>query len=720
MNLTKAMSQQKTAVLEVERARVRVRRPKALLLSGLRIQVLSDEPVLRLSGKTIAAAAEVLTPRQLINRFFSIPSLKSLRFNWRKGEARLEFAAQFSSVAELLADLASAMFGRPPEALSLLHEEVVLRSKGSSTYEIDRLGPGLTLWRVDMLSTRVYKLTHPLLRADFVRKEVLSELATIPDIVHPSLSVLLSGGNSLLVFVRPDQIDPTVFQRVLDPVLIRCRSVGTPSRLSKLSGLIVNTNLAVAPLADFLFPQLGLVNLALLAIISLKPIPRALLSLRQGKFTVELVGLAGAVLTAITYQFLPAAVMFWFMRFWPRRVIQHYELHHRKFLARYRLLPARVWVERDGASTEPRIEELSASSVVALTAGDIVPGDGMILSGAARIDERLLTGASRNVSKIEGSPIYAASRIDNGAVRIKINSLGSDTVVERIAHWHREALQQQSYQHRAADLADRTTLPILLLGAAVLVQGGSHMAEAAVQPDYKIGPEISEKISRLAMVIRAANNGIVIAGNSPLEKFLKCDSIVFDDSVKWQVPETGHQTFSRAAQAQGFAEVLFFARGSESHAANLASRLGLDLFRGSGSEESKRAYIEERQKQGHSVIYVGDCGTESAAAKQADVAISVLDLSHNQQMNNFSIALLVPELVKILQLRTIVVGAVNEFKLGSGLSLAPNLAAVFGALSLGSPTSIAVLLTNLGMLASYIRSGFILHQAEREYLTGAK
>jgi cation transport ATPase len=222
------------------------------------------------------------------------------------------------------------------------------------------------------------------------------------------------------------------------------------------------------------------------------------------------------------------------------------------------------------------------------------------------------------------------------------------------------------------------------------------------------------------MVIRAANNGIVIAGNSPLEKFLKCDSIVFDDSVKWQVPETGHQTFSRAAQAQGFAEVLFFARGSESHAANLASRLGLDLFRGSGSEESKRAYIEERQKQGHSVIYVGDCGTESAAAKQADVAILVLDLSHNQQMNNFSIALLVPELVKILQLRTIVVGAVNEFKLGSGLSLAPNLAAVFGALSLGSPTSIAVLLTNLGMLASYIRSGFILHQAEREYLTGAK
>jgi hypothetical protein len=608
-----------------------------------------------------------------------------LRINWRKGYVRLEFAAQLSSVAELLADLASAMSGHPPEALSLLHEEVVLQSKGSSTFEIYRLGAGLTLWRADMLSTRAYRLSHPLLRADFIRKEVLNELATIPDVVHQSLSALPSGGNSVLVFVRPDRIDPNVFQRVLDPVLVRCLSAGTPRRLPNLSGLIVNTNLAVAPLADFLFPQLGLVNLALMVIISLKPVPRALRSLRQGKFSVELIGLGGAVLTAVTYQFLPAAVMFWFMRFWPQKVIKHYELHQRKFLARYRLLPGRVWIERNGVSAETRIEDLSESSVVALTAGDIVPGDGVILSGAARTNERLLTGASGNVPKIEGSPIYAASRIEDGAVRIKINSLGSNTLVEQIALWHREALRQQGNQQRAADLADRTTLPILLLGAAVLVQGGPHMAEAAVQPDYKIGPKISGKISRLAMVIRAANKGIVLGENAPLEKLLKCDSI-------------------------------FFAGGSDKHAAKLASPLGFDSFRGSDSKESKRTYIKERQKQGHSVIYVGDCDAESAVAGQADVAISVLDLSRHKQINNFSVALLLPDVEKILQLRAIVAGAVNEFRLGSGLTLAPNLAAVYGALALGSPTSIAVLSTNLGMLASYLRSGLTLHQAEREYL----
>jgi hypothetical protein len=686
---------------------------RQVLLPGLRIQILSNEPVLLLSGTTIAAAAQPPTRRQLINRFFSIPSLKSLRLNWRKAEVRLEFAQHLNPAADVLAALASAMRERIPAPLPLLHEEVILRNKGSAAFEIHRLGSRLTLWRVDVRSTRVYRLTHPLLRSDFVRKEVLNELGTLPDVVHQSFSVLLSGGDSLLVFVRPHRIDPTVFQDVLDPILTRCLSAGATHHAPKLPGLMVNTNLALAPVADFLFPPLGMVNLALTALISLKYIPRALFSLRKGKFTVELLYLASAVFTGLTFEFLPAAVMYWFMRFWPRRSGQLYELHHSKFLARYRRRPRRVWVERDGASVETRVEELSNSSVVTLTAGDIVPGDGIIVSGAAQIDERLLTGFAGDVSKIEGSPIYAASRIVDGAVRIKINSLGADTAAGRIALWHREALRRQASEHHAADLADKTTLPILLLGAAALVQGGLSMAKTTIRPDYLTGPAISEKMSGLATVIRAASDGIVVAGNLYLGKLLKCDSIVFDDSVAWRTPETGQEIFDRMVLNQGLAEVVFFAGRPESDASKLASRLGFHSFRGNSSVASKRSYIAQRQKLGHSVIYVGDCATQSEVAEQADVAIAVLELPYNQP-NNASIALLSPDLLKILRLRAIAADAIAEFKLGFGLSLAPNLAAVVGALFLAAPTSIAVLLTNLGMLADYIRSGAILHVAESE------
>jgi E1-E2 ATPase len=706
-------SRQRRALRANGRRRTGVRPSDELFLPGLRIKFLSGEPVLLLGGETIAAAAQAATRRQLINRFFSIPSLKSLRLNWRKGEVRAEFHGQSNSTADVLATLAAAMTGRPPAALPLLHEEVILRNKGSSAFEIHRLGSGLTLWRVDMHSTRVYKLTHPLLRSDSVRKEVLNELGTIPDVVHLSFSVLLSAGDSLLVFVRPHRLDPTVFQDVLDPVLTRCLAAGATHHRSKLTGLMVNANLVLAPVADFLFPPLGIVNLALTALISLKSIPRALLSLRKGKCTVELLYLASAVFTGLTFEFLPAAVMYWFMRFWPRRSGQLYDLHQSRFLARYRRRPRRVWVERDGAALETRVEELLPSSVVTLTAGDMVPGDGTIVSGAAHIDEQLLTGTSAEVSKSEGNRIYAASRIVEGAVRIKIDTLGADTAAGRIANWHREALRRQDSEHRAADLADRTTLPLLLVGTAALVQGGLSMAKTTIRPDYLTGPAISEKMSGLATVIRAAHEGIVIAGNLYLEKLLKCDSIVFDDSVAWQAPETGRETFARMALNQGFSEVRFFSSVSEKPASELASRLGFNSFQADSSPASKRSYIELRQKSGHSVVYVGDCAAESDVAGQADVAISVLQLPYDQP-NTTSIALLSPDLRKVLQLRTIAADAIDEFKLGFGLSLAPNLAAVFGALFLASPTSVAVLLTNLGMLANYIRSGAILHSAEAQ------
>ena len=40
----------------------------------------------------------------------------------------------------------------------------------------------------------------------------------------------------------------------------------------------------------------------------------------------------------------------------------------------------------------------------------------------------------------------------------------ADTAAGRIALWHREALQRQDSEHRAAEIADGTTLPILLIG----------------------------------------------------------------------------------------------------------------------------------------------------------------------------------------------------------------------------------------------------------------
>ncbi|MBV8141560.1 MAG: hypothetical protein JOZ60_05880, partial [Verrucomicrobia bacterium] len=305
-----------------------------------------------------------------------------------------------------------------------------------------------------------------------------------------------------------------------------------------------------------------MINLALTVALSIKYIPRALLSLLRGKGTVELLYLASAVLTAVTFEFLPAAVVYWFLRFWPRRTAQLYDLHHTRFLARYHLRPRRVWVEREGAAIETRVEKLNSRSVITLNAGDIVPGDGLVLSGSAQVDERLLSGTSQNVTKSENGAIYAGTRIVEGGVRIRVYSIGPETAAERVAAWQKEALERLDSEHRAGYLADRTAFPILALGALGLVQGGLSTAKAAIRPDYMTGPAISEKMSGLAAVIRAASNGIVVGGKADLERFLKCNSIVLDDSVNWHIPQSDGEPSSRAIFSEGFAESVFLSRKS--------------------------------------------------------------------------------------------------------------------------------------------------------------
>src|ERR1700759_3832741 len=128
MNSAPAVTSRQVAIIDRKgQARLEERASQEISLPGLRIQVLSNEHILLLQGETIEAATQATTRRQLINRFFSIPSLKSLRLNRRKGNGRLQYPSPFPSTATLLPPLAWAMGERPPAALPLLHQEVILR-----------------------------------------------------------------------------------------------------------------------------------------------------------------------------------------------------------------------------------------------------------------------------------------------------------------------------------------------------------------------------------------------------------------------------------------------------------------------------------------------------------------------------------------------------------------------------------------------------------------
>ena len=77
------------------------------------------------------------------------------------------------------------------------------------------------------------------------------------------------------------------------------------------------------------------------------------------------------------------------------------ELNSQKTLNSLRnILPLTALVIRDGVRHEINIQELVPGDIVALNAGDKIPGDGILLKSVALlVDESILTGESKTVEK---------------------------------------------------------------------------------------------------------------------------------------------------------------------------------------------------------------------------------------------------------------------------------------------------------------------------------
>lgn len=687
--------------------------PHVLEFPGLRIRVASGAPVLALSGEIIEATLKGPSRGELIHRLFAVPSVRRVRVSLRRGEVRLEFENDGEPPRERVAEVAAALRGRKPEPLALPHAEVVLGRKAPRVFEIHRAAIGLTLWRVDSPSPRIFHIAHPLLCSESVRKAVLAELGTLADLVQRSLALPLPGRESLVVLARPHRVDPALFAEVLDPVLTRCLAAGPAQRATAGRELVVNANLAVAPAADFLFPPAGLLNVGFTWLLSRGYVSHALTALEQGRCTLELLYLVIAGLTVVTYQFLPSALMYWLMRFWPRRSQRLCDSLHADFIARYRYRPRRVWIDRDGLAIESRVEDLQPANVVTLTAGDVIPGDGKIVGGSAQVDERLLTGAAAVVTRKRGEAVYAAARIVDGSVKMKISTLGDQTASARLAERIDRALKGSDSPEKVLKEAERTVLPVLLASAASVFTGGLDAAKAVLRPDYFTGPALSGRMVGLATAMRAAHDGIVVHRRAALDRLVSPGCVVFDDSVTWTDSFVRGEILADVAARQGLRELVFFSKAAPAEARQHGARLGFAQSFGNATSDLKRDYIAKRRQIGQPVIYVGDCHAESEVARQADLAVSVVPPPY-KEWSAAPVALLAPDLARFLQLHALALETAEEVRTAFRVALVPNVAAVGSAFLVGTPVWASILLTNLGTFANYLRSGTLLRLAEAE------
>src|SRR5438034_10434549 len=109
------------------------------------------------------------------------------------------------------------------------------------------------------------------------------------------------------------------------------------------------------------------------------------------------------------------------------------------------------------------LSEVHVGDIVLVRPGTRVPADGTVVEGAADVDESMITGESRTVSKGLGAAVIAGTVAGGGSLRVRVTAVGEQTDLSGIM---RLVAAAQASGSRTQALADRAAAILFYVAVA--------------------------------------------------------------------------------------------------------------------------------------------------------------------------------------------------------------------------------------------------------------
>ena len=203
-----------------------------------------------------------------------------------------------------------------------------------------------------------------------------------------------------------------------------------------------------------------------------------------------------------------------------------------------KLLPDEAEVVHDDATMKMLVDELSVGDIVLIRPGAQVPTDGTVLKGSSDVNESMLTGESKAVSKAIGASVIAGTINSSGALTVRIEKIGGDTALAGIMKLVADAQASKSTTQILADKA-AFYLTFVALGAAVVTAvswwllgaNTGFILERVVTVLVIACPHALGLAVPLVTAISttlAAKNGLLVRQRMALEAARNIDVVLFD------------------------------------------------------------------------------------------------------------------------------------------------------------------------------------------------
>ncbi|MDK2595167.1 heavy metal translocating P-type ATPase [Pseudoalteromonas obscura] len=124
-------------------------------------------------------------------------------------------------------------------------------------------------------------------------------------------------------------------------------------------------------------------------------------------------------------------------------------------------------------------KSLALNDLILVKPGETIPADGIVVEGTSTVDESMMTGEHLPIKKFVNHQVYAGTLNHDGAITLKINKVGQNTLLNQIIKLQHNALMKRPKIVEVTDKVAQWFVACLLIFASITAIGWYH-----VEPEH--------------------------------------------------------------------------------------------------------------------------------------------------------------------------------------------------------------------------------------------
>lgn len=203
-----------------------------------------------------------------------------------------------------------------------------------------------------------------------------------------------------------------------------------------------------------------------------------------------------------------------------------------------KIMPSEAHLLKDGQTVDVKVEMLNPGDRVLVKPGEKIPVDGAVIEGKTSVNESMLTGESKPVTKKAEDNVIGGSINGEGSISVEVRKIGSETYLNQVIELVRQAQESKSKTQDLADNAARL-LTIISLSVGVITlatwlyfgRDSAFAVERAVTVMVISCPHALGLAVPLVVAVStslAAKSGLLIRNRQAFERAKDLQAVVFD------------------------------------------------------------------------------------------------------------------------------------------------------------------------------------------------